>query len=78
MTNHYDRVTVAKALAKVDDYMRPLVDKLQLLSDEELEVFLDAVANLANSVPQMGPVAAFEVLAKLGRLWARQEGADVR
>lgn len=78
MMRKYTAEDVAIALRESSDaYMQPMVASLRALkSDADLETVMTAVAELATSVPKMGPVTAFEVIYKLGRYLAARQDTD--
>lgn len=72
------RYTVARILRSLSEYsgtdllLRKSIDLLHELPDEEARPLVEAAALLANDIPRMGALVAFEVVAATARAMARE------
>jgi hypothetical protein len=60
--------------ANGDGKLQAAAQTLFTMREEERRLVVDATARLANSVPKLGPVTAFEVVAATARRMAKDGG----
>ena len=72
----HNRDTAMDSLLRYRGKDETLLTTIEYLSedadDSEYDAVVGAVAMLSNKLPKAGPVLALEIIAAVGRLWARR------